>query len=60
MRHPVPFDEAQKVFRIEAFHDDGSAAHADREVDPDMRRRMIQRCGREIDQAVPEPPQSLA
>jgi hypothetical protein len=43
MCHPVPFYQAQKLFGIEAFHDDRRATHADREVDPDMGRRMIQR-----------------
>ena len=56
VRHPVPLDQAQKHLEVEAFRDDGCTTHADREVDPDMRRRMIQRRRRKVDQAVAETP----
>ena len=56
VRNPVGLDQPQELFRIEPFHYDCSAAHTDREIDPDVWRCMIQWCGRQINQPFAEPP----
>ena len=57
VRHPVALDQAQVLLGIEFLHDDHGPAVADGQVDRRLRRRVIQRGGREVGKPVPVLPQ---
>ena len=59
VRHTILLDQRQIVFWLEALHDDGGRAVADREPDRRLWRRMIERCGGQIDHVVSIAPQCI-
>ena len=52
MGDPVLLDELQVLLGIEALHDDRRAAAADRQADRPLRRRVVERRGRQVDHAL--------
>ena len=45
------FDQLEIALGVKALHDDDGAAHLDGEIDRGLRRRVIERRGRQIDHA---------
>ena len=54
---PVFFDQRQVLLGIEALHDDRGAAVADRQPDRGLRRRVVERRGRQVHHAFAVAPQ---
>ncbi len=48
----VDLDEFEIPLGVEVLHDDGGAAHADRQVDGGLGRRVVERGGRQVDHAL--------
>ncbi len=59
MAHAVALDQREELLGVEAFHDDGGAAVAQRQVDRRLRRGVVQRRRREVDHARPVVPHRL-